>query len=438
LIFKIQKENLVEKNKFPISLLSTYNDLIKSQCENSKSPTQFYVKLATISEYFLDKITLIFNENFISRKDIFVVSQSLIGNIVYLNKQIKLFPKNENLNLNNFNEFEIGKIINFKCSKFKSLAGMTGIVTSSTDFSLRSSASCVYFLVEISKETFDFTICSKVKYEIILEFIKNTLHELKISNCDHTINIIFFTRIILNKKEIYKINSNNKDNFFSDFVYNFSTNIEDCFFDLYSQIAKINLKKFDLIETIEKIQKAFLRFGILFRVKNLYEYVNLIKDEYGIFSNNYNADSENNSKQNNENKKFSNQMNNSNQLITDENLNFSQNNLFYFNDIFSLKFLQQVKNFRISKSTNSNLFEAINIMLNDIKNEKEKIFKLGNMITVISSGDYFPYYNHDLAKITKENIYQQGIACSIIFMTEKKKYELYINNTLNTIENISI
>jgi hypothetical protein len=116
-------------------------------------------------------------------------------------------------------------------------------------------------------------------------------------------------------------------------------------------------------------------------------------------------------------------------------MNFSQNNFFSFNEIYSLKFLQEIRNFKIAKSTNSNMFEAINILLNDIKNEKEKIFKTGNMITVISSGDYFPYYNHNLAKITKENIYQQGIACSLILMTEKKKSELYQNNCFSIIDN---
>lgn len=423
LIFKIKKENLIEKNKIPISLLSTYSDLIKIQSQNSKSPTQFYVKKANISEYFLDKITLVFYENFISRKDIFVIMQSLIGDIVYLNKKVGIYP-----NAKNSGDIDIGKIANFKCSKFKNPQGMTGIVTSSTDFNLRSSSSCVYYMIEIAKETYDFTICSKVKYELILEFIKNMLHELRKSNCDHTISIIFYARIILNKKEIIKFCFNKNYNYFFEFVYNFSMNRDDCFFDLYSHIVKINLKKFELIETIEKLNKAFLRFGIIFKVKNLYEYLLTIKENHEIFTRkNYNEfeDAKNNVNLTEESKFFSKKPQFS---------RFNEKNLFNFNEMYSLDFLQQIKNFRIANSNYSNLFEAINILLNDIKNEKEKFFKIGNMITVILSGDYFPYYNHYLAKITKENIYQQGIACSLIFLTEKKKFELYINNTCNLIE----
>lgn len=415
LIFKIEKQNLIEKNKIPISLLSIYNDLIKSQCENSKSPTQFYVKLANISDYFLDKITLIFHENFISRKDIFVATQTLVGDIVYLNKKVKLSPKSDHTS-----DIDIGKISNFKCSKFKNPQGMIGIVTSSTEFNLRSSASSLYFLIEISKETFDFTICSKLKFELIIEFIKNTLEELRKSTCDHTINVVFYTRVIFNKKEIIKMNTNKNDTYFFDYVYNHFLNKDECFFDLYSQIAKINLMKFDVLEIVEKLNKAFLRFGSIFKVKSLLEYMRLIKEEYGFSSNhNFQKETSDSMKSKDHDNNYSN----------DEfNQNFCETTTFNFNEIYSLKYLDQIKSFRLCKSNISNILEAINILLNDIKYEKEKIFKLGNMITIISSADYFPYYNHNFAKITKENIYQMGVACTLLFMAEKRKTDLYIQN----------
>ena len=407
---------LVEKNKIPISLLSTYNDLIKNQLDNSKSPTQFYIKIADIRDYYLDKITLIFNAHFISRKDLFIITQSLIGNIVYLNKEIRI-P----LNYENSEDKNIGKISNFKSSKFKSPQGMTGIITSSTDFNLRSSSSSVNFLIEISQETFNFSICTQVKYELIIELIKNILIKLKKSHADHIINIIFFTRVIFDKKEFLKLNISKKDNFFFENIYNSSLNKDENFFDLYSHITKISLKKFDLIEIEKNLIKAFLKFKRIFNVKDFCEYITNITEEYNTKTNLNEKEKQT---------KFSN-----NENIN--NFNFSEENFFHFNDIYSLKFLSQIKNFKLCKSTQSNILEAINILLNDIKYDREKMLKLGNMITVISSGDYFPYYSKSLAKITKENIYQQGVACSLIILSEKIKSDMY-KNKLNPITDLNI
>lgn len=414
--------------------MKKFNDFMEYQSENSKIPTKVFVKKANVSEYFLDKITLIFNENFISRKDIFVITQSLIGQIAYLEKKISLIPRKEENPMNN----EVGYIGNFKCSKFLNPKGITGLITSSTIFNLRSSAASVYFLIEISKETFDFAICSKLKYELIIDFIKSTLQHLKKSSCNHSITFIFFTRIFLNKKEIIKINKNNntkKENFFFEFLYDNPKNNDECFFDLYSQILKLNTEKFDLLETVETLQKAFLKFGSIFKVKSLFEYVNLIKEEQNNFigKNRENIFEENFNGCNGNTKfsKFDEYAGNMN------NNNLGEQKSFFFNEIYSLRFLKEIESLKLCKSNNSNLLESINILLNDIKYEKDKIFKLGNMINVIMSGDCFPYYNKQLSKITKENVYQQGIATSLIIMSEKNKSELYVMNNLNISLNVN-
>jgi hypothetical protein len=43
------------------------------------------------------------------------------------------------------------------------------------------------------------------------------------------------------------------------------------------------------------------------------------------------------------------------------------------------------------------------------------------MISVILSGEYFPYYNTKLSKVTKEHIYEQGICCCVAILANKSK-----------------
>jgi hypothetical protein len=43
------------------------------------------------------------------------------------------------------------------------------------------------------------------------------------------------------------------------------------------------------------------------------------------------------------------------------------------------------------------------------------------MITVVLSGEYFPYYNMKLSKITKEHIYEQGLSCCVVLLANKSK-----------------
>ena len=75
------------------------------------------------------------------------------------------------------------------------------------------------------------------------------------------------------------------------------------------------------------------------------------------------------------------------------------------------------------KSNYSNFFECVNVVLKEIRLEKINLNKLGSLITVVSSGEYFPYYNKELSKFTKYNLYEIGIPLFyLIFSTKKNLY----------------
>jgi len=78
--------------------------------------------------------------------------------------------------------------------------------------------------------------------------------------------------------------------------------------------------------------------------------------------------------------------------------------------------------------SNNNFLEAINITMAEIKHEKVNMSRLGHMICVISSSDSFPYYNSELAKFTRDNLYERGIPCSYIMFSNKATVNKYLDN----------
>jgi hypothetical protein len=404
-------------------MLTVFSELIKNQNENLKLST-VYVRPANVSDYFVDKITLLFKEQFLSRKDIFQISQSLIDTTVYPNKDVKFHSIPE------CDEMNVGVIASLKGTKMR--IPLTGLVTSSTDFQLRSKSSSLYFLVEISKDTYDFIYSSKTKYELIIEFLKQTFQKLKQTECSHIINVIFFTRIYfthtgINKllKKKFQIVSNGNSP--RDYIYKSNFLEKEYFFDVYSKIIKININKLDTLELVNMLNKGFEAFASIFKTKNLSDFIaeirknyetNLCKNHAGKNLNNYFKTNPNHS-------------NIENYSDTSSNYNHSLN----FNNFFCPKFFDDIENFRMTTSNTSNLFESINVIINDLNFEKKKMYKLGNLITVISSGEYFPYYNYKLSKLTKEGLFEHGIPCCMVILSKDTKakeiysaYKLYLLN----------
>lgn len=378
--------------------------------------------MANISDYYVDRINLIFfKEQIIGRKDIFKITQSLIDTTIYMNKELKLLPNPDN------DESPIGQISSFKGTKAK--FPLTGLVTSSTDFQLRSLSSEIYFLVEVSKDSYDFSFSSKTKFELIIEYLKNTINKIKESNCSHSINIVFFTRIYFNKdinRKILKSRTKSKydkclySENIGDFIYQSNLFSGEYFFDVYSNIVKSNLNKLEIVEMVNSLYRAFNTFAAIFRVKNLSEYMNELKNNYDITFANYQT---NLSEMNNiENLNKINSYSSYHENLNDKEPSFkTYSNINQFYSFFSPKFFDGLENFRMTKSNTSNLFESVNVLLNELKYEKRKLFKLGNIINLISSGEYFPYYNYRLSKITKENLLEQGIPFFITFLSNKSK-----------------
>jgi hypothetical protein len=378
--------------------------------------------MPNISDYYVDRITLLFfKEQIICRKDIFKITQSLIDSTIYMNKDLKMLPNPDN------DESPIGQISSFKGTKAK--LPLTGLVTSSTDFQLRSLSSGIYFLVEVSKDSYDFSFSSKTKFELIIEYLKNTVNKLKESNCSHCINIIFFTRIYFNKDINRKIlKSRTKSKYYKclysenigDFIYQSNLFSGEYFFDVYSNVIKSNLNKLDAIEMVNSLYRAFNTFATIFKVRNLSDYMKELKNNFDVNFVNYQTNISGMNNNNTINR------NNSESSYYD-NFNFKEtsfqtkSNIQQFYNFFSPKFFEDIENFRMTKSITSNMFESVNVLLNELKYEKRKLFKLGNIINLISSGEYFPYYNYRLSKITKENLLEQGIPFFITLLSNKSK-----------------
>jgi hypothetical protein len=389
LLFKLTNKNL-DKIKTHISLLTKYNDLIKSQNENLNKSSVF-IRTANIPDYYIDKTTILFKEPYLSRKDLFQISQSLVDTVLYPNKAIQLLPNPDN------DSTAVGNCISIKGVKPKFSA--TGLVTSSTNIQMRSSSACLYFLIEIAQDTFQFGLNMKTKFEIIIEMLKNTFIKLKETGSTHIVNIIFFTRIYFTRTRKYKKTIAG----LKKFIYQSHFFKNEYFFDLHSSILKImNISKIDIIGLVDELYSAFHKFSNLLNFTNLYDYLKSINPEFN-------------------NIQF--KKNGNNLFNTDE----EQFRL--FNNLFSESFLREIDEFRLTKSISSNTLESINLVIEDIKRDKKRHAKLSNMITVILSGEYFPYYNMKLSKITKEHIYEQGVSCCVVILAEKvKNNDIYVNS----------
>ena len=304
--------------------------------------------------------------------------QNMLNEPVFLKKDIKL-KKTPN------DDISFGQI---KSLTKDSKNVLSGLIHSSTQFQFKSISGTIYFLVEISKETYDFSFSENLtKFELIMKFLKSTFSNLKEKGCNHQINIIYFTRIYFSK-DSFIILTKKFDKLPSFILYSPSG---EYFFDIYTNI--ITIHNFDQFnpnkiesEIINKLYKAFLDFAIGFKCKNLNTYIKNISSEYEINFNTFNRD-----------------------VISSNPPNFPIGTIF-----------ESIENFRIMKSNYSNFFECINMVLRDIRLEKINLNKVGTLITVISSGDYFPYYNKDLSRFTKDNLYEIAVPLFYIILSSRK------------------
>jgi hypothetical protein len=304
--------------------------------------------------------------------------QNMLNEPVFLHKDLKIIKGNNE-------DLSFGKV---KSITKNSKNLISGIIHSSTQFQFKSISGSLYYLVEISKETYDFSFNeNQTKFETIIKFFKTTVSALKERGSVHQINIIFFTRIYFSKdcysnliKKFDKIPSFISFSSYGEFFFDFYTNVLTI-----NNIANINPNKIES-DIINKLHRAFLQFAVGFKCKNLNSYIRNISSEYetnfGIFK----KDSFSNSPP-----------------------------TFPYSTLF-----ENIENFRIMKSNFSNFFECINVVLKEIRLEKINLSKLGSLITVVSSGEYFPYYNKELSKFTKYNLYEIGIPLFYIIFSTKK------------------
>ena len=324
----------------------------------------------------------------------FDVIQSLLNTVVYPNKEIK-FPKFEK------EEISLGTIKALRNNNDSNF--LNGLVANNTEIQFTSSSASIYFLIEITKNTYDYSISGYPEFELIVRLLKRTLQRLKDESCSHSVNIIFFTRIFFTEREepiVKKYLTNKKNENYYYKVGLMDNRESDFFFDIYTNILQINCKKFEELD-IYFLNKAFIDFSAALNVNNLSQFIQNI--------NNLEKDIE-----------LNNSMGLNKERSNSTTINNTVSSYKKINNIINTKVFDEIKTFKMCSPANTNILEAINIAISEIRREKVDLNKLGDMIIVISSSDSFPYYNSDLAKFTKENLYERGIPCSCIRFSNKE------------------
>ena len=127
------------------------------------------------TEFYLEKATMVIQDSFITRKDMFDLIQSLVNTVVYPNQQIK-FTSNS---ISETDESLISTIHSLRNPTDNNI--LNGLISSNTDIQFTSLSANIYYLIELTKNTYDFTVSGYPKFEVIIRFLKKSLKNIIIS-----------------------------------------------------------------------------------------------------------------------------------------------------------------------------------------------------------------------------------------------------------------
>ena len=367
LIFSIDKKKNLDKNIRNVSIAKKYFELFK---DSYISGLSVYIKEASKTEYKLKQVELLITDKGISRNEIPLFSQNLFNKIIYKEQIIYLNKSNIDI--------QIGKI-----RKLNNQDNcLCGIISEQTTFNIYTSSSDLYFIVEISKNTFFSSFLNmSFRYEYLIDYFKCLFKEIQKIKSNYNIHIIFTIRI-------YFQSTKNYDDV--KFIYKSSINDNEFYFDIFSSIKNFTSSNIELNIILYNIKEALNIFKDIFKLKSIKEIFKALK-ENDLFD-----------------KTFPN--------ILSEN---SEDN---FNESL---------NFQLSNSLYSNIFESIYISLKEFVNQKVPLKQSGSLINIILSGESFPYYNNKMQEKVRQEIYNEYITLILTFFTTKKKFEYYKLKDLN-------
>lgn len=311
------------------------------------------------------QIEITFKNQYISRGKQWKIETDLINRIVHINENIKNNKK--------------GYDINVKCCKSLKKDGeivSCGLITRKTKFLWRSNSAWFIYLVQLSKEMWDFSgnddDGKQIHFEKFIDgFLKTVMAKWKKNQCQHVYSIIFFSRTFYENDDVKNMNASpNTKQRNNHFTYN-GTNING---------KNIN--------------------GKTAKVFNLDSDNRYYQDHYMVVVRNW----------------------------TGNDWNKLSRKLREAFDTFPMKVKwkrgenieKNGKTGNISVAAEGNLLQAIQLSLNVLDKHyiDRDLHRTGMSITVVTAGNGLYFVDKSLATFTKVRILNNGINCDIVSMSK--------------------
>ena len=401
-LFKLSKDNLSKNCDKNISINGYAVDLITKTYNFNPIKEKILVHKMSPENISLSEIVIELSE-YAPRSELFNITLNMLNDTVIKGQEI--YNKDKKI---------IGVISKLSNDSF------SGLVTSSTTFTLNSLNSDIYLMFDISKNSYHYTSYLYINYEVIIDYVKNLLLKLKAENTHHNIHIIFYIRIFFKSKKDYTIYN------FIRKVYDEQANMIYYHFDIYDKIETFNVENVEINEVIYKMNRVYQIYDKIQsyahqkkNFENLNQFLFHIRDnlQYPITE---------------EEKRLL--------LLNKDILSFSfegyelpykesKNN----RECFALEdnIFTDVENFEISGFNEIAIFEALFFDIDLIAKNKNK--KYNPLINIVLSAPSFPYYCEALSDKVNSSINEEYIHLIFTFLCQKKcvsgkiNPEYYIN-----------
>ena len=401
-LFKLSKDNLSKNCDKNISINGYAVDLITKTYNFNPIKEKILVHKMSPENISLSKIVIELSE-YAPRSELFNITLNMLNDTVIKGQEI--YNKDKKI---------IGVISKLSNDSF------SGLVTSSTTFTLNSLNSDIYLMFDISKNSYHYTSYLYINYEVIIDYVKNLLLKLKAENTHHNIHIIFYIRIFFKSKKDYTIYN------FIRKAYDEQANMIYYHFDIYDKIETFNVENVEINEVIYKMNRVYQIYDKIQsyahqkkNFENLNQFLFHIRDnlQYPITE---------------EEKRLL--------LLNKDILSFSfegyelpykesKNN----RECFALEdnIFTDVENFEISGFNEIAIFEALFFDIDLIAKNKNK--KYNPLINIVLSTPSFPYYCEALSDKVNSSINEEYIHLIFTFLCQKKcvsgkiNPEYYIN-----------
>ena len=377
LIFQFDKSKNFRKIKENVSLVSSFIEAIKEYYNYVVNKSFVFVTVPKKEDYKLKEVNIIIKEKQVPKQEIYLIIKRMLNHAIHQNQEIEIFNQEKGKGI------VIGNISKLILENNKST--LTGITTWSTNFKISSSSFDLVFLIEISKNSFDYNSNLICKFELLVDYFRCILSKIRYEEPYKSISLIFYSRIY------YKTTKNLNE---CRYLNKSTISIDEYFIDLYSEIKTFTLNEATDSEIFQNINETFFSFKNIHSDKDvsLYFFLNSIKDKFKFSFSNY------------------------------------QDN--YFKDLNAMSmnnFYEKITEFYISKSYSTNFLESVNYILAQINKENSTLGQFGTIVNVILSGGYFPYYNAQFSEIINR-LQDKSIQLSFTILDKSKKFLLYQNS----------